>query len=227
MEFDNSYTNYWKNRVSSLSDGSKIADEEILENYLPLLDIKSSHNVLDIGCSYGRFYNILSRYANNVSGLDIEPSAITECRNLGYKDLKVCPMEEMSFANDSFEAALCWGTFDCVDQEKALLEANRILKIGGKIAITGKNYLYDPCDSAAFIAERNAKLKNFPNHFTKTDTLLVILPELGFKLIALRCFIKRGDFGLNKAIVYENELPKNFYEYLIVLEKISSPRIQE
>ncbi len=227
MEFDNTYTNYWKDRVGSLSDGTKIADDEILKNYLPFLDVHPSDVMLDIGCSFGRFYTILSEMAGNVSGLDIEPSAIVQCKDLGYKNLKVCAMESMDFADETFDKALCWGTFDCVEQEQALLDANRILKTGGRIAITGKNYFYEHDDKAAFIAERNAKLKAFPNHFTHIDKLITILPQLGFELITLFCFINRGDLGINKAVIYEDKLPAKFYEYLIVLKKIKVPVLTE
>jgi SAM-dependent methyltransferase len=220
MEFNNSYTDYWKNRVSSLSDGTKIADDQIMKSYLPLLNIQRDDRLLDIGCSFGRFYDVLSENTTNVYGLDIEPSAIAICKGLGYKDLKVCPMESIAFESNSFDKALCWATFDCVDQEKALLEVNRILKTGGRLAITGKNHLYEANDNSAFIAERNAKLKKFPNHFTNINILISLLPQLGFKLIALTCFINRGDFGLNKFVVYNGTLPDAFYEYLIVLEKI-------
>src|ERR1700679_2273427 len=100
MKFDNTYTSYWKDRIGSLSDGTKIADDDILKTYLPLLDIHQSDAILDIGCSFGRFFAILSETTDNVSGLDIEPSAINECQNLGYKSLKVCAMECMDF-NDA------------------------------------------------------------------------------------------------------------------------------
>ena len=103
-----------------------------------------------------------------------------------------------------------------------MAEINRILKIGGTCLITGKNDTYCKDDEKAFIAERNAKLKNFPNRFTDVKKIIENLSVLGYSCEKLNVciFIRRGDFGDNKKIrVVENWIPE-FYEYCIMLKKI-------
>jgi hypothetical protein len=110
-----------------------------------------------------------------------------------------------------------------VDHYNGLAESNRVLKIDGKILITGKidNYFKD--DKNAFIAEKNAFLKSFPNHFVDMELLLNNIDELGFLLEKLFIFPRRGDFG--KIEYIEINLPFeniNGYEYLMVLKKVKS-----
>ncbi|MES2659799.1 MAG: class I SAM-dependent methyltransferase [Verrucomicrobiota bacterium] len=219
MTFGSNYSDYWKNRITSNVGGSIPPDQQTLAHFLPLLEIGKTDLTLDLGCSFGRFYNLLSEYSNNIVGLDIDPSAIEQCRPLGYKQLEACKFEENSLPDASVDKAVCWAVFDCLDQEKALLECNRILKNGGRILITGKNDNYLATDHEAFVAERNARLKSFPNHFTDLEALHQLAPTLGFKIISVFCYEKRGDFGINKYVAYDPGNPQPFYEYLIILEK--------
>ena len=226
MNFDNSYTSYWKQRVNNSSDGTIIADENILLEFMPLLNVLDSEKILDIGCSFGRFYGILSKFSNFVYGIDIEATAIAECLKIGYTDLKVCPAEKIDYEDEYFEKAICWGTFDLVSQEKTLTEINRVLKIGGRVLITGKNINYLNEDYLAFIAERNAKIKKFPNHFTDINKLINKLPNLGFEVHELLCFERRGDFGKNICKQNLINLKDPFYEYLLVLTKTQTSNLE-
>jgi len=219
--FNASYTDYWAERVKQLSDGTKIADDAIVELFLPLLEIDKSNLLLDMGCSYGRFFPLLSKYSNHVVGIDIEASAIERASEYEYQKLAVGALENLPFSDESFDKAFCWATFDCTEQEQALLEANRILKLGGTLLLTGKNIEYPVDDKVAFIAERNAKLKAFPNHFTDIKKLYGLANQFGFKMVEGFAFKYRGDFGLAKALpINESILNEPFYEYLLILKKV-------
>jgi SAM-dependent methyltransferase len=219
MTFGTDYSNYWKNRITSNVGGSTPPDQQTLSHFLPLLEIGRNDVTLDIGCSFGRFYNLLAEYSDHIFGLDIDPSAIEQCRTLGYRQLEACKFEDNSLPDSSIDKAVCWAVFDCLDQERAILECNRIMKLGGKILITGKNDNYLATDHEAFIAERNAKLKSFPNHFTDLETLRKLAPSLGFTIEHAFCYEKRGDFGLNRYVAYDPANPQPYYEYLLILEK--------
>ena len=221
--FNASYTDYWAERVKQLSDGTKIADDGIVELFLPLLKIDKNDWLLDMGCSYGRFFPLLSKYSNDVVGIDIEASAIERASEYEYQELAVGALENLPFSDESFDKAFCWATFDCTEQEQALLEANRILKFGGSLLLTGKNIAYPEDDAVAFIAERNAKLKAFPNHFTDIKKLYALSTQFGFEITHGFVFKYRGDFGLAKAVpIDEAVLNSPFYEYLLVLKKTDS-----
>lgn len=224
-KFDKEYTDYWQ-RMSDQGhflDNTKVAGEEVAERFLPYLGIKRADRVLDAGCSFGRFFPLLSRYSDHVSGMDIEATAVRQCSSLGYTSLKVCPLEAIDFPDASFEKVFCWGTFDCVEQEQGLLEISRVLAPGGKALVTGKNRRYRDDDVLAFIAERNAKLKNFPNHFTDTPVLRTKLSAFGLQLDAQFNFVRRGDIGSigPSSPDPKAEPPSELYEWLMIFEKVS------
>jgi ubiquinone/menaquinone biosynthesis C-methylase UbiE len=219
--FNKSYTDYWQDRVNQLTDGTKIADSEIVKLFLSMIDFKEDDSLVDMGCSFGRFYNTLSEYTKHVSGIDIEASAIERASAFKYDNLKVGPLEEMPFADSSFDKAFCWAVLDVTTQEKVFAETNRILKMNGVFLVTGKNDNYSMEDDVAFVAERNARLKDFPNHFTDIQFLIANIDVFGFKLLKGFIFEKRGDFGLAKALPLTNEtINTPFYEYILILEKV-------
>ncbi len=222
--FNKSYTDYWKERVDKLSDGTKIADADIAETFIDLLQISKEDVLLDMGCSYGRFFPLLSKFSNRVIGIDIESNAIEKAAEFRYERLETAGLEKMPFDNESIDKGFCWATFDCTEQETVLLECHRILKNDGLILLTGKNDLYEMDDEVAFIAERNAKLKSFPNHFTDINLLYKNAESFGFKVEAGFAFRYRGDFGLAKGIQMNEDVIKTpFYEYLLVLRKSNTP----
>lgn len=221
-KFNESYTNYWQERVSKISDGTKIADTEIADIFLKYLNLSKDNLILDMGCSYGRFFELLNKYCNYIIGVDIESSAIEKAKVYPYKQLEVSALEKTPFNDNTFDATFCWATFDCTEQEKVLKETNRILKQNGLFLVTGKNIYYNESDEIAFIAERNAKLKSFPNHFTDLKKLCKNINQFGFKIEIGFGFEFRGDFGLAKSFILNDEnIETPFYEYLIILKKTS------
>ncbi len=222
-KFNENYTKYWQERVGEISDGTKIADIEIADIFLKNLNISNDDLVIDMGCSYGRFFELLNKYSNHIVGIDIEPTAIDKAKSYSYKQLEVSALEKTPFDDSTFNIAFCWATFDCTEQEKVLEETNRILKQDGLFIVTGKNILYNQSDRIAFIAERNAKLKSFPNHFTDLAKLYTHINKFGFKIEIGFGFEFRGDFGQAKSFVIdEKNIKTPFYEYLIIIRKVDN-----
>jgi len=110
-----------------------------------------------------------------------------------------------------------------VDHKKGFAEINRILKIGGKLLLTGKNDNYFSDDSLAHKAEKNAFLKAFPNKFTDLNAVLDNFQCLGFELEKLLVFPRRGDFGLLNFVDPVDNHSDNYigYEYLIICHKVA------
>ncbi len=222
--FTGKYLDYWKKRVSEATDGTKVAGSQIQEHFVKLLDIKPKENVLDLGCSYGRLCNLLKQYTKNVFGLDVAYKVIDAAMQEPYVVTLKGKAESTPFPANFFHKVIAWAVYDAVDQEKALHEAFRILKPQGKLLFTGKNIDYYPDDRLAFMAERNARLKKFPNHFTDVYLLLDHLECLGFRLCHAFAFSRRGDFGENKHINILSHKPKKFYEYLLIVERLSEKK---
>lgn len=222
FKFDKSYNQYWKDRVESVSDGTKVPNLEIIKELIGGLSINSKDKVLDLGCGFGRIFKEINHYTSSIYGIDIDLSMVNEAASYDYTSLHVASAEDSRFPNSYFDKIIMLGTFDVVEQEKCLAEINRILKVGGSCLITGKNDTYCQDDEKAFIAERNAKLKNFPNHFTDVKKLIENLPVLGYSCEKLLVFIRRGDFGNNKKIEIGEDWIPEFYEYSIILKKTCS-----
>lgn len=222
--FSSEYLDYWKKRVYKTTDGTKVADHQVQEHFIILLEIKSEDKVLDLGCSYGRLCNLLRQNTENVFGLDVDYKVIDEAMKEPYVVTIKGKAENTPFPSNFFDKVIAWAVYDVVDQEKALHEAFRILKPGGKLLFTGKNNNYPSDDHLAFVAERNAKLKKFPNHFTNVYLLLDNLEHFGFDVRHGFAFKRRGDFGENKYVDILSNKPKEFYEYLLIVERLSEKK---
>lgn len=221
--FNNNYVSYWKERVDNLMDGSKVADENISDFYIRQLNILEDDKILDLGCGFGRLYKTISKYSQRIVGIDISHDMLVAASKFPYDCLFEASAEKTLAADNSFDHIVIWFAYDALNQEKSLVEFNRILKNGGRILLTGKNYSYDPVDELAFIAERNAKLKDFPNHFTDVLALRNSIEMYGFKINKAYAFQRRGDLGENKYIDISDRDLDPFYEFVLILEKTGRP----
>jgi SAM-dependent methyltransferase len=222
MIFNDGYTQYWRDVVNNPIDGLKIADKVQVINMLRGLSIQRHHKVLDLGCSYGRLFDALNFFSDDVYGVDPEASAVQEAMSTGYTLAKVGACEAIPFTNDFFDQIVCWAVFEVVDQQRCLVEANRTLRTGGRVLISGKNARYLMADDAAFTAEKNAYLKGFRQSFTDLQIMVSQLPLFGFKLVSAYTFSKRGDLALDSTKMDDNinTLKDEFYEFVVVLEKM-------
>gem|GEM_PF-444183 len=224
--FSSGYVSYWKRRVAEPTDGTRVADAEIAGHFIEQMDIQPAHRVLDMGCGFGRLFPVLSLYSPNIIGIDVSRAMIEDAASRhSYACLVQASAEETRLPGEFMDRIVCWATFDVMEQEAALIELNRILKTNGLLLITGKNRRYRMDDEKAFIAERNARLKNFPNHFTDVASLFNLCPGYGFQVEKGYAFERRGDFGEKRSADISNGPRGEFYEFLLVLRKtgISGP----
>jgi SAM-dependent methyltransferase len=218
--FDQKYNEYWRNRVEKSADDTKIPDDNVIGELIGELNIEKTDKVLDLGCGYGRLFPVLVKYSPEIFGIDIDLSMVNDASVFDYHSLHVASAEDTKFPDNYFDKIVVFGVFDVVEQEDSVMELNRILRTGGKCLITGKNINYYPDDEKALTAEKNAQMKNFPNHFTDVKKLLENIGKFGFMCNRLIAFRRRGDFGNNnKVIMSDTSEEFIFYEYCITLEK--------
>jgi 2-polyprenyl-3-methyl-5-hydroxy-6-metoxy-1,4-benzoquinol methylase len=222
MIFDEQYTKYWARSVNKSVDGTVIAGVNEAKYFVQDLKIKKNDRVLDLGCSFGRLYEVLSSYSDQVYGADPDSFAVNEARLKPYIDVLQGTAETTGFGRSFFDTVVCWAVFDVVDHAKGLEEITRILKPGGKLLFTGKNDNYYMDDLLAFKAEKNAFLKNFPNRFTDLPKLLRRFISMGLQLDRLVIFPRRGDMGLlNWSNSTHDLIDYIGCEYLIICHKIT------
>ena len=165
--FNKDYNQYWKKSIEeTLVDGTKVPGDEIIYKLIESLNINAHESVLDLGCGFGRLFPNLIKFTKKVYGIDIDMSMVNDASNYEYISLHQSTAEETRYPDKFFDKVVSLGVFDVVNQEQAISELNRILRVGGVCMFTGKNINYYEDDTVAFIAERNAKLKQFPNKFT-------------------------------------------------------------
>ena len=109
---------------------------------IELLQARPGMRVLDIACGPG---NLTARVAplvapgGEVVGIDLAPGMIERARRRGIAgaSFEVMDMEQLTFPDESFDAALCGHGLQFVpDLARALREARRVLRPGSPFAAT-------------------------------------------------------------------------------------------
>lgn len=195
-------------------------DVDIILRYCDLLKIQPGDAVLEVGCGIGRILKeIHDQYFVQPSGIDLTPSIIEAARaRVGAitADLRISAAERIDHPSEAFAVVLCWGTFDLTNQESSLREIARVLKVGGRLLLTGKSDRYHEDDAEARIAEQRSREKGIPNHYTDYEAMIRLAGALGLEPTFRRYFERRGDFMNDAALTHK---PDSFYEWLVLFEK--------
>jgi len=231
--WNKTYVDYWHKRVKesdTQGEKSSIVSNDIkTESDLIYKNIFNNHkfvpgNILDVGCAWGRMFDLFYDFNLEVYGVDISEVMIEECKNNWKVDnnsnnIQVSEAETLPFPDSYFNNLVCFATFDATYQDKALKEFFRVLKQDGNLYITGKNYKYYNDDKLAIAAEIGARQKGHPNYFTDTQNMIDQILRGKNILIQSYYFEKRGDFS---KFDYKSAKPEFFYEYLLIFKKKSS-----
>lgn len=94
-------------------------------------------SLLDLGCGDGAFCAFAARRGAIVHGLDAEPDAIAEALEaVPGADLRLGLMESLPWADASFDVVTSFNALQyALDPEMALIEATRVVRPDGRIAI--------------------------------------------------------------------------------------------
>lgn len=227
--WNKSYTKYWKSRV----------EESLIDNKNSLVltgDIKTegdwvykkifekdplvSGQLLDVGCAWGRLFDLYLNYDLEITGLDISESMLIEAKKNYGKNPRIISLdnaiaENLPYKKNSFNNIVCVAVFDATYQHKALSEFLRVLIPGGKLYLTGKSNKYRSDDNLALDAEIGARKKGHPNFFTNLELMINQLDQLPISILSSYFFPKRGDFADFK---YEISREEPFYEWFLVLQ---------
>ena len=109
------------------------------------LELKGNENLLDIATGTGHVAITAARKlgSGKVTGIDLSERMLRKAvskatkSNLQNVTFRHCDIEDMGFANNTFDAACCaFGLFFLPDMENGLRCISKVLKPGGTLAIT-------------------------------------------------------------------------------------------
>lgn len=225
------YLKYFRARVNeanaSTANQSNIVEGDTMmpcdEACYRLLDkiTFNAGSILDVGCGLGRFFSYYKKRNLRITGIDISSEMIAAAKEESPEsgaDLRTGIAEEIPFPNNYFDNCISMGVFDATLQHQALSEMLRVVRLGGLVIITGKNWQYVPNDRLAYAAEIGARMKAEPNYFTDCESMISQIINHGHCITKEFYFKERGDFQLLR---YTTCRPREFYEYLLVVEKLT------
>ncbi|MGH7146273.1 MAG: class I SAM-dependent methyltransferase [Nitrospiraceae bacterium] len=127
--------------------------DEAFDFIVGALRIKPGERILDAGCGPGRHSMALARKGIRCLAIDCSESILEEAKKGtstaaldGMIEFKLEDITCLRFPDQSFEYVLCWGVLMHVPNiEKAVEELLRVMKPGGRIAISLSNPLSLEC----------------------------------------------------------------------------------
>ncbi len=120
-----------------------INDQSMLEHlhrYSLTFELIKNKKVLDIACGEGYGVNLMSNYANHVTGIDIDKKVIRKA-NQKYTNKNIKFIEgsilNIPSPNNSFDIVICFETLEHVEEHELLIsEIKRVLKHDGLLIIS-------------------------------------------------------------------------------------------
>ena len=110
----------------------------VYRHVLEHVTVDRGTSLLDVGCGAGRFSRIAADRGATVSGLDATASFVEIARErVPDGDFRVGEMEELPWADDSFDVVTGFNSFFiAADMVNALREARRVARPGASVAMT-------------------------------------------------------------------------------------------
>lgn len=161
------------------------------------LGLTAGQRVLDVCCGSGASAIPAAKIVGPggyVIGVDLAQNLLelarSKAKQLGLEnaDFQSGDMTRLLFEDESFDAVVCvFGIFFVPDMELALRELKRVLRTGGKLAITTWGpRLFEPANTVFWSSVRNARpdlYKGFNpwDRISEVDDLRALLNTAGFK----------------------------------------------
>jgi 2-polyprenyl-3-methyl-5-hydroxy-6-metoxy-1,4-benzoquinol methylase len=187
-------------------------------NYV-LFAWQGSGKLLDYGCGGGGFMARMADLGWQVSGMDISPEAVENCKKQGF-DACVGANPQEQFAPETFDVVTLWHVLEHVPSStQTLKQVNSVLKPKGKVVLGLPNvdsYLARWFGPYWFAYE----LPRHVTHFNKI-TITKLLERTGFKVEKI--FAQRHGQLTQRSMKYlARDKPKSIYSLLARSKSICS-----
>lgn len=157
-----------------------------------ILNYKKTGRLLDIGCGYGYFLNMIQAEGWEAEGIDISESAVRYAKDTFGLKVKTSFLEEAAFPDSYFDVVTAWDVIEhIINAKEFLMEINRILKKDGLLCLETPNVngllfkiahiLYRGSFNKIDFALRGLF---YPLHLTyfNSNTMAFLLNKAGFKI---------------------------------------------
>ena len=112
----------------------------VLRAALDGLGLPPEARILDAGCGSGRTLDDLAGYGR-VSGIDLSAEAVAAARGRGHDDVQVARVEDLPFADGTFDLVTCLDVVEHTPDDRATLrELLRVTRPGGLLLVTVPAY---------------------------------------------------------------------------------------
>jgi SAM-dependent methyltransferase len=112
----------------------------VIDEALRGLGLPAGLTILDAGCGSGRNMVELARYGT-VTGLELADTSVAKARQRAVGEVVQGTLDEMPFADDSFDLAVSFDVIEHLDDDRrALRELRRVVRDGGTLLITVPAY---------------------------------------------------------------------------------------
>ncbi|XP_020483784.1 putative methyltransferase DDB_G0268948 [Labrus bergylta] len=118
----------------------RVAPDELISRIMSFMETRTNHFKLavDVGCGSGQGTILLAPHFAKVVGTDISKAQLEMAQvnsnppNVSYRH---CPAEELPFASGEVDLVTAMTAAHWFDRQKFLLEADRVLRPGGCLAL--------------------------------------------------------------------------------------------
>src|SRR3954449_934214 len=117
-----------------------VGRRRILRDQIRRLALPAGASLLDAGCGSGADLEMLSEFGA-VSGIDLSEQAAAHARERGVGEVRVGPIEELPWAEASFDLVTCLDVLEHIrDDRGALRELRRVTRPSGRLVLTVPAY---------------------------------------------------------------------------------------
>lgn len=126
----------------------------------PLIERKASGRLLDVGCGYGFFLELMRPRGYETYGLDLNPKSVRYCNEVKNVDVRLGRIGDDLFPPGYFDIVTMWMVLEHVpDPGGAIAWARRLLRPGGIICIQVPNINSARTKLVSFLSKDGRRLR--------------------------------------------------------------------